>query len=180
MRAERPIIVPPKRQSWRDGLGTRTIGSLAWGIWLVLWMPVLSSVLWVFGTRTTYIYIVRAPDETSLLLIFVVMFICNFVVSSWSGYNYIRFSKNKKRRGCEPIPYEKVGALFGITDPKTLSMLLNSRVLGLQFNESGALIQVDNVEVDSIPIFRETLNLTPSIKVVPALIVANQLSQPTT
>jgi poly-beta-1,6-N-acetyl-D-glucosamine biosynthesis protein PgaD len=148
MRAERPIIVRPERQSWEQRLTSRTLSGMAWGIWLILWMPVISTLLWVFGARVTYVHIIRAPDETSLLLIFLIMFLCNMVVSSWSSYNYIRFARKARRRGAAVVSHEKVGALFGVTDPETLALLLHGRVLGLSFNESGGLIGVEDVNVD--------------------------------
>jgi poly-beta-1,6-N-acetyl-D-glucosamine biosynthesis protein PgaD len=104
---------------------------------------VLSTILWILGLRTAFIHIVRAPDETSLLLIFAIMFICNVIVSSWSSYNYLRFVGNKKRRGTDVIPHEEVGRYFGVTDPATLSLLLRERRLNLYFNDSGVLVLVD-------------------------------------
>jgi poly-beta-1,6-N-acetyl-D-glucosamine biosynthesis protein PgaD len=151
MRAERPIIARPEKQSWQQRITSRTLSGMAWGIWLILWMPVISTFLWVFGARVTYVHIIRAPDETSLLLIFLIMFLCNMVVSSWSSYNYIRFAKKARRRGAAVVSHEKVGAIFGVTDPETLSLLLHGRILGLNFNESGVLIRVDPVEVDEAP-----------------------------
>jgi|HubBroStandDraft_1064217.scaffolds.fasta_scaffold33877_1 poly-beta-1,6-N-acetyl-D-glucosamine biosynthesis protein PgaD len=143
MRAERPIISRPERQSWQQRITSRTLSGMAWGIWLILWMPVISTLLWISGTRITYIYIIRAPDERSLLLIFLIMFVCNMIVSSWSSYNYIRFAKKARRRSAALVTHEQVGKLFGITDPETLSLLVNSRILGLSFNEAGVLIHVD-------------------------------------
>ncbi|MGB6134358.1 MAG: poly-beta-1,6-N-acetyl-D-glucosamine biosynthesis protein PgaD [Acidobacteriaceae bacterium] len=148
MRAERPIIVRPDKQSWEQRITSRTLSGIAWGVWLMLWMPVLTAVLWIFGTRVTYIYIIRAPDETSLLLIFLIMFICNMIVSGWSSYNYIRFARKTRRHATVPVSHEKVGELFGVTDPETLSLLLYSRILGLNFNEAGVLVRVDAEEVE--------------------------------
>jgi len=148
MRAERPIIVRPEKQSLKQRITSGTLGGIAWGIWLVLWMPVFTTLLWIFGTRVTYIYIIRAPDETSLLLIFLIMFICNMIVSSWTSYNFIRFARKTRRHGAMPVSHEKVGAQFGVTDPETLSLLLHSRILGLNFNEAGELVHVDAVEVE--------------------------------
>jgi poly-beta-1,6-N-acetyl-D-glucosamine biosynthesis protein PgaD len=143
MRAERPIISRPERQSWQQRITSRTLSGMAWGIWLILWMPVISTLLWIFGARVTYVHIIRAPDERSLLLIFLIMFVCNMIVSSWSSYNYIRFAKKGRRRGAPPVSHENVGKLFGVTDPETLSLLLKSRILGLSFNEAGVLVHVD-------------------------------------
>jgi biofilm PGA synthesis protein PgaD len=143
MRAERPVISHPERQSWKQRLTSRTLGGIAWAIWLFLWMPVISTILWIVGTRITYINIIRAPDERSLLLIFLIMFICNTIVSGWSSYNYIRFAKKKRRRGADTVSHEEVGKLFGVTDPATLSLLLQGRSLSLHFNEAGVLSRVD-------------------------------------
>jgi len=148
MRAERPIIVHPEKQSWKQRITSGTLGGIAWGIWLLLWMPVITTVLWILGTRVTYIYIIRAPDETSLLLIFVIMFICNMIVSSWTSYNFIRFAKMTRRRGVAPVSHEKVGEVFGVTNPDTLSLLQGSRILGLSFNETGGLVGIDVVEIE--------------------------------
>lgn len=149
MRAERPIIARPEKQSPEQRITSMTLGGIAWAIWLILWMPVFTTLLWVFGTRVTYIYIIRAPDETSLLLIFFIMFVCNMIVSSWTSYNYIRFARKKRRRGRDPVSHEQVGKAFGITDPETLSLLLHSRVLSLNFDEASALVGVDAVEMES-------------------------------
>jgi poly-beta-1,6-N-acetyl-D-glucosamine biosynthesis protein PgaD len=148
MRAERPIISRPERQSWQQRLTSRTLSGMAWGIWLILWMPVVSTLLWILGARVTYIHIIRAPDERSLLLIFLIMFLCNTVVSGWASYNYIRFAKKKRRRGADVVSHEKVGELFGVTDPETLSLLLHSRILGLHFTDAGVLARVDAVEIE--------------------------------
>jgi len=148
MRAERPIIANPEKQSWEQRITSRTLSGIGWGIWLMLWMPVLTTLLWIFGTRVTYIYIIRAPDETSLLLIFLIMFICNMIVSSWTSYNYIRFARKTRRRGRESITHEKVGETFGVTDPETLSLLLHARILALNFDEAGVLVGVDGVEIE--------------------------------
>jgi len=146
MRAERPIISRPEKQSWQQRITSRTLSGMAWRIWLIIWMPAVSTLLWIFGTRVTYVHIIRAPDERSLLLIFLIMFVCNMIVSGWSSYNYIRFAKKARRRGAAVVTHEAVGKLFGVTDPETLSLLLNSRILGLSFNEAGVLVGVDAVE----------------------------------
>ncbi|MFZ0747485.1 MAG: poly-beta-1,6-N-acetyl-D-glucosamine biosynthesis protein PgaD [Terracidiphilus sp.] len=143
MRAERPILSHPERQSPAQRLTSRALAGVAWATWLYLWLPVLSAILWILGLRTAYIYIVRAPNETSLLLIFAIMLICNVIVSSWSSYNYLRFVGNTMRRGTDVVPHERVGKAFGITDPATLSLLLHERRLNLHFNEVGVLVRVD-------------------------------------
>lgn len=166
MRAERPIIAHPEKQTWQQRFTSRTLSGIAWGLWLMLWMPILTTLLWIFGTRVTYIYIVRAPDETSLLLIFFIMFVCNMIVSSWTSYNYIRFVGKTRRCGADPVSHEKVGALFGVTDPETLSLLLHSRILGLNFSEAGVLVRVDAVEAEGATTTTLDANEIPQAELV--------------
>jgi poly-beta-1,6-N-acetyl-D-glucosamine biosynthesis protein PgaD len=95
------------------------------------------------GIHLTYTYIVRAPSQTSWLLILVIMMSCNVIVSSWSIYNWVRFVGKKRRRGAAPVTHEAVGKVFGVTDPATLSMLLHERRLNLYFDNAGVLIRVE-------------------------------------
>jgi poly-beta-1,6-N-acetyl-D-glucosamine biosynthesis protein PgaD len=143
MRAERPIISHPERQSPIQHFASVTITIVAWSLWGYLWLPALSVVTAVFGLPITYIYVARSSDEISLLLIFVIMLVCNIAVSSWSSYNYIRFARNSRRRSRDTITHEEVGSHFGIKDPATLSLLLQERRLNLHFDRAGALVHAE-------------------------------------
>jgi hypothetical protein len=56
-------------------------------LWGYLWLPTLSVVSAVFGVPIIQIPVIRKSGETSLLQIFVIMFITNFAVPAWSSYN---------------------------------------------------------------------------------------------
>jgi biofilm PGA synthesis protein PgaD len=143
MRAARPIISHPERQTRAQRFTTRSLKAVILLIWLYVWIPVLSTILWVMGIHLTYIYIVRAPSQTSWLLILVIMMSCNVIVSSWSIYNWLRFVGKKRRRGAALVSHEEVGKVFGVTDLATLSLLLHERRLNLYFDNAGVLVRVE-------------------------------------
>jgi biofilm PGA synthesis protein PgaD len=143
VRAERPIVSHPERQTRAQRFTTRSLKAIALVIWLYVWIPILSAILWAMGIRVTYLYIVRAPSQTSWLLILVIMMSCNIIVSSWSIYNWVRFVGKTRRRGAPPVSHEEIGKAFGVTDPATLSLLQHERRLNLYFDNTGVLVRVE-------------------------------------
>ncbi|MGA2649033.1 MAG: poly-beta-1,6-N-acetyl-D-glucosamine biosynthesis protein PgaD [Terracidiphilus sp.] len=147
MRAERPIISHPEKVSPVQHATSLAITFLAWSLWAYIWLPTLSVISSVFGMPINQILVVRRPDETSLLLIFLVMLACNFAVSIWSSYNYIRYAKGSRRQRSTSTSHEEVGRAFGVSDPSTLSLLLQERSLKLYFDDAGVLVNVDPSDV---------------------------------
>jgi biofilm PGA synthesis protein PgaD len=148
MRAERPIISQPERQTWKQRLTSDTLTGIAWAIWLYLWLPALSAILWILGIRLTYIHIVRAADKGSLLAIFVIAALCNVIVTIWSKYNYTRFVGKMRRCGAETVSHEVVAKSFGQTHPETLLLILQERCLTIHFDDAGVPIRFDAVETE--------------------------------
>jgi biofilm PGA synthesis protein PgaD len=142
MRAERPIVAAPERQSLAQLVTSRTLGGIAWAIWIHIWMPLVSVLLWLAGLRVTYVYVVEAPNKSSLLMILALVLGCNIIVSSWASYNYLRFVGKTRRRGSSVVSHEDVGRSFGISDDATLASLLHERSLHLHFDATGRLIDV--------------------------------------
>lgn len=139
MRAERPIVSHPERQSLAQQFTSGTIASIAWAIWLSLWLPTLSAIFWMIGLHVTYKSIIRAPNKGSLLIILLLVLMCNTIVSCWASYNYIRFFGKSRRRGSGAVSHEAVGRFFGVTDPETLALLLRERRINLYFGDAGSL-----------------------------------------
>jgi biofilm PGA synthesis protein PgaD len=160
MRAERPIISHPEKQSWKQRLTSSTLTGIAWALWLYLWLPALSALLGIAGVRMTYVYVVRAPNKSSLLLIGFIVLTCNIVVSTWSSYNYIRFVGKTRRRAAKTVPHEAVGKYFGITDPATLALLLQERRLNLHFDKGGVLVNVEALRFEDEEDVLETSNVS--------------------
>jgi biofilm PGA synthesis protein PgaD len=143
MRAERPIVSHPERQSLAQAFTSGSIASIAWALWIFLWLPALSAMFWMLGLHITYTSIVRAPNQSSLLILLLLVLMCNIVVSSWASYNYIRFVGKSRRRGSGAVTHEEVGKFFGVTDPETLSLFLRERRLNLCFGDAAVLVRAE-------------------------------------
>jgi biofilm PGA synthesis protein PgaD len=143
MLPETPIISHPEGMSLKQHITSGTIASVAWAIWLFLWLPVLTGIFWLIGLHVTYKSIILAPNKSSLLLILVLVLVCNIVVSAWSSYNYVRFFKKSRRRVANAVTHEEVGRFFGVTDAATLKLLANERRLNLYFNDAGGLVRAE-------------------------------------
>jgi len=143
MRAERPIISHPEKQSRMQKVAAVAITILAWGLWAYLWLPTVAVISSVFGFRFNYLFVVRKPDEHSLVLILLIMLACNLMVSSWSSYNYIRFAKRSRRRDAETVPHDEIGKSFGVSDPAIQAQLLSERRIALHFDDAGGLLRVE-------------------------------------
>ena len=143
MRAERPIVSSPERQSLAQRLTSGSIASIAWAIWVSLWLPVLSAIFWMIGLHITYKSIIRAPNKSSLLIILLLVLMCNFIVSSWASYNYLRFFGKSRRRGSGVVSHEAIGKFFGLTDPATLTLLLRERRINLYFSDAAGLVRAE-------------------------------------
>jgi poly-beta-1,6-N-acetyl-D-glucosamine biosynthesis protein PgaD len=143
MRAERPIISHPEKQSHLQKILSVAITALAWATWGYIWLPTLSVISSVLGVSFNTLLVVRKPDETSLILIFIIMLACNFLISSWSSYNFIRFSKRSRRRSTEFVEHSEISAAFGVADASTQSALLCERRLALHFDDAGSLVRVE-------------------------------------
>ena len=139
MRAERPILSYPDRQTLAQRITSGSIASIALGLWTLLWLPVISALLWMLGVHITYRSILRAPNKSSLLIVLSLVFMCNMIVSSWASYNYIRFYGKTRRRGSGVISHEAVGTFFGVNDPETLTLLLTERRINLYFDNAAGL-----------------------------------------
>jgi biofilm PGA synthesis protein PgaD len=143
MRAERPIISHPERQSMAQRFTSGTLTIIAWAIWIYLWLPVLTAGAWIMGVHLTYAQLLKGPTLNTLLFIVLMALLCSIVVAGWASYNYMRFGKRSRRMGSEPIRHEIIGKAFGVTDPETLSSLLQERRINLYFDNAGALTSVE-------------------------------------
>lgn len=142
------IIYRPELQS----AAQRTIfGALTFTIWLVwfyLWMPLITAVLWAVGVRTAYIQVFAGARGVGLESVGVVTLISIVLVCYWSNYNRIRYAESTRRKRAKAVSKAAIGGYFGISNPATMSLLLEQRRLNLYFDESGQLTGVKPMTSD--------------------------------
>jgi len=159
-RAQSPLIIyHPERQS---GAQRTIFGALTFTIWLIwfyLWLPLITAVLWAIGVRTAYIQVFAGARGVGLESVGIVSLTASAIVCYWANYNRIRYSESTRRRRAGTVSKAVIGEKFGISNPATMSLLLNQRRLNLHFDESGQLTGVEPLTngVPGPPIGEESL-----------------------
>jgi biofilm PGA synthesis protein PgaD len=145
MRAQSPFIISrPERQSGPQQAIFGALTVTIWALWLYLWLPLLTAILWMVGIHWAYIQVFKGARGVSLWVILWIMLATIIIVGYWSSYNNIRYAKKTQRRSAQAVSKSVIGEKFGITRA-ALSLLLRQRRLNLYFNDSEQLIHVDAV-----------------------------------
>ena len=147
--AERPIIYHPEWQSTTQRLTSGTLTVIAWTIWMYLWIPFISAVLWVVGIHLVYTQLIQSLSMRSVWFIMLIALMCSIIVASWASYNYMRFAQKTRRRRVEVVPHEIIGKAFGVSDAATLCLLLQERRIELCFDEDGVLVVAEPLGAQS-------------------------------
>lgn len=106
VRAERALIIDrpdalprARRMAWH------AVTVVFWGLYLYLWLPLVSLVAWVFGIGIAYQEMVVAEGYREVLRLLgwylvTIEVLCGSLVL-WAAYNYLRFG-GRERRGRRP------------------------------------------------------------------------------
>ena len=93
--------------------------TLMWALWIYLFMPLLSLVLWVVGLP--YIYKTLFSEEVLFQLVVLlermawVVLIIFLLLRGWGVYNYYVFGRRNRRRQSDEVTLAELGLHFGIT-----------------------------------------------------------------
>jgi biofilm PGA synthesis protein PgaD len=151
MRALSPFIIShPERQSGAQHTMFSALTLSVWVLWLYLWLPLITTILWMVGIRWTYIQVFRGSRGVSLWVILWIMIGTAVILGSWSSYNHRRFAKKTQRRQAQALAKSSIGTSFGISSTM-LSVLLRERRLNLYFDDAEQLIRAVAVSDDPSP-----------------------------
>jgi biofilm PGA synthesis protein PgaD len=151
MRALSPFIIShPERQSGAQHTMFSALTLSVWVLWLYLWLPLITTILWMVGIRWAYIQVFRGSRGVSLWVIVWILIATAVILGCWSSYNRLRFAKKTQRRQVQALAKSSIGVSFGISGA-TLSVLLRGRRLNLYFDDAEQLIRVTAVSDDPAP-----------------------------
>jgi len=93
--------------------------TLMWALWIYLFMPLISLVLWIVGLP--YIYQKLFQEEVLHQLLDLlsrmgwVVLIAFLLLRGWGVYNYLIFGKHNRRKRSAVVTAEELGRHFNVT-----------------------------------------------------------------
>jgi biofilm PGA synthesis protein PgaD len=94
--------------------------SLMWALWIYLFLPMLSAILWIAGLHYIYRELFQASALAQLMDMLArtgwtiaVIFV---VLRGWGYYNYFVFGRQNRRKQYQELTQAELGRHFGMTE----------------------------------------------------------------
>jgi poly-beta-1,6-N-acetyl-D-glucosamine biosynthesis protein PgaD len=142
------IIIRPRGQSRGQAATSAVLGVVGWAAWSLLWIPMVTALMWVSGVKLAYARLFSAAGGGSLAVVAWIVAIDFSLVAGWTIYRRIRPRKLGQRRHAEVVPKRQIGLAFGVCHATTMNLLLSERRLDLHFDDAGQLIGVEPARVE--------------------------------
>lgn len=130
----------PEELSRQDRARDTVITAVLWGIYLYLWVPLVSLLAWALGFEFAYDVMVRAGGARDLLPILLEYAVVVSVILSaftiWSVSNRLRFRNMTRRTRREPVSDDALSDYFGIPISQIVSMR-SHQILRVTFDDEG-------------------------------------------
>lgn len=138
--ADHPQIDAPElltaRQRTRDTLFT----ALMWGVYLYLWVPLVSLFAWLLGFEFAYDVMVRsggAGDLGDVIVFYAIVVVIIFLtVTAWSLGNRLRYGKLHRRHEHSPVALASMARYFELEDA-AVEQLRQMRSASIEFDADG-------------------------------------------
>lgn len=139
MKAEAVLIHVPERQHPAHRALYAVVTLAAWMAWASLWLPLLTPLAWMLGLRVGYVELAvreHGHGGQDLLLLLCLAAACSVVMTIWSSYNHLRFSRQKRRRQSATVPWPAVATRLGM-HWHTASWMQDASRMVLEFPDDG-------------------------------------------
>ena len=142
---EPELLTGPERT--RDTVFT----AVMWGVYLYLWLPIVSLFAWLLGFEAAYEVLIRAgglEEIADILLVYGIIVLVIFdAVTGWSLGNLWRYGKFTRRSSAKGVSIEETAAYFHV-DSATVKELRSIPSVSLDFDAEGRLI-IERDEAES-------------------------------
>lgn len=129
-------------------LGRRTMFGLmtflAWSLYLYLWLPLLTFLLWLLGGKTAYLRLFEEPptlDYRVMLHLLLVASVTGLLLMGWAEYNRIRFRGVERRSAPPPVGIADVAVALRASEAMALA-LQDARIATVAMDEAAVPIGV--------------------------------------
>ena len=126
------------RERTRDAFATAVL----WGIYVYLWVPLVSLLAWWLGFEFAYDVMVRAGGAATLRAVLANYAIAVGVifagVTLWSFSNRWRFRHANRRRAAAAVSEQQLAVYFGV-EIATITDMREARRLSVSFDADGRI-----------------------------------------
>lgn len=140
-RARAPLIRKPGRQSVGQRMLFGTLAALGWTIWLSLWLPIATALLWLSGVWHASEKFLELPGGSDLFFITALATVSGFVILAWAFYNRYRFRGPDRRSRAEEISLKEIQGKSGL-DPVSCRNLAQGTRVTIFFGPGGVPAKV--------------------------------------
>lgn len=114
-----------------------------WLLWIYLWLPLITAILWILGIRAAYLDLFLGARGLGLIGIGWISLIALVTMTYWSLYNRFRYAKKMRRKSSGAVAKSDIAAVFGVTDPGMIADLTQKRSLVIRFGSAGTVARVE-------------------------------------
>ncbi len=138
------IIYRPDLQSVRRRHVYAGISVIAWLIWLYLFVPLLTLIVWAFGVHRFDGYLLKSPANSAhvFLVYGVIIVAAGIAFLLWATYNLLRFRDKDRRAAPQAVSARETAQYFGLRADQ-LDALRTLQVVRVHHDETGAISRVD-------------------------------------
>ena len=142
MRAEAILIQRQSRPRPARNAFFALITFMAWLVWGVLWLPMITLIAWSAGLRNSYIELVvreHGKGWHDLVSIVLIAAVCAAITLLWSGYNRVRYGSLTRRRTPTAVSREAMARSLRVRTTTARELRTQRRVV-LQFLQDDSVM----------------------------------------
>ena len=138
-------IVTVKPADRRDQTRDTVLTFIMWGIYIYLWIPLITLLAWLFGFDRFYeVMITYGGFEVAVdLLDLYALMLISIVVSvvSWAGFNYYRFHRYDRRQTAPATHVQNLSEFFGVSEAD-IERARHAKILQIDLDDQGAIVKI--------------------------------------
>jgi biofilm PGA synthesis protein PgaD len=150
-----------RRQRARDTVLTL----LMWGIYIYLWIPLITLGAWLVGFERFYEVVILYGGFDVIMDMLdwyaAVIITISTVIVTWSGINYRRFHNNERRRSAGAASARDLSEFFGVPE-KEIERVRKSRRLQIDLDDLGYISNITHYGYVEDDAQHKTIELEPA------------------
>lgn len=139
------IIDRPDLQSKAERLGWGSITLAFWGLYVYLWLPLLTLGAWWVGVKLFNYHMIELKGYTSLIHLLgsysAIILVISVVLIGWAEINRMRFKNQMRRMDSSEVSIDEVAEKYNI-DADKLADLRQKKYMTVYFSDKGDISDI--------------------------------------